>query len=188
MIFDRALSIEHARGVLDELRPLLTAKRFHARGLTQDGDRVTQWHVEVDRPARSWFLSSENGTTYEVRDGMATLGNEKPRRVSDLSEGSLGPVVLAFPERLLVWGERPTHYRPVLVQRIGQHSILITIEHGADPSMRGTIVVDTRLGLITRVMNFISRAVVLVDVEIDKPIERRAPEAFPEPDVIHPDY
>ena len=188
MIFDRVLTYDESRAVLDEIRPLLTADRFHARGLVQDSGGVTQWHVEVDKPRRSWFMVSESGMTYEVSDGVASLGSDPPRTVDDPSEGALGPVALAFPERLLVWGQGANHYRPVLVQRVGSHSILITVEHGADPSMRATLVLDTDLGLITRVMNFISAGVLLVDVELGRSIERHVPRHYPELDVIYPEF
>lgn len=87
-----------------------------------------------------------------------------------------------------MWGQLPGAFRPVLVQRIGVRSILITCEHGRDPSMRGTMVIDTELGMVVRHLPFGGPVVVLVDVEPGRGIERRVPESFPELAVIIPRY
>lgn len=189
MIFDRALTPEESASLLDEVRPLLTAERFHARALVlSDSGATEQWHLEIDKPANAWFLVSEGGTVYEYRDGTVRYGSDPPHHETSISAGATGPAVLAFPERLLVWGGHPGHFRPVLVQRIGRKSLLITFEHGLDPSMRGTLVIDTELGLVTRFMQFRSPQTVLVDVEPGRPIERRVPDAYPELEVIIPEY
>ena len=54
--------------------------------------------------------------------------------------------------------------------------------------MRSTMVLDTKLGLVTRVMQFDAPYIVLLDVERRRGVERIIPKSFPELEVIYPNY
>lgn len=107
---------------------------------------------------------------------------------TEISSELVGPLIAAFPDRLQ-WREGRSHgFRPVLIERVGNQSLLLTFEHGADQSMRATLVVDTQLGLVTRVMHFNSPYIMFLDVELDRGIERLTPESFPALEVMYPQY
>ncbi|GAA1316530.1 hypothetical protein ACFSWE_15010 [Leucobacter albus] len=187
MIFDRILSPEESGQVLAQLQALQTFESFHARALVQDRDRVEQWHIEVDRAGEAWFATAEHGHVEEFRGGVRFDRGEVfqlPAKLADFLPPAIKP---AFPETLGWWGEHDHGYRPVLVERVGRKSMLLTFEHGSDPAMRSTMVFDTELGIVTRTIGFDS-ATLLVDIEPGKPIERHVPASFPELEVIYPDY
>ena len=188
MLFDRVLQRDETPVVLSYVRSLLTAERFHGRALVQVGGSVTQWHLEVDRPARTWFAVSEEGQTREFTnstlfdDGVAMPGDWRNHGPTH------GPAVFAFPEFLHCWGQPRSAPWPMLMQRIGRKSVLVTFEHGADPSLRTTLVIDTELGLMTRSMGIAEEYRVLVDIELGRGIERLRPESYPELEVLEPDF
>lgn len=154
----------------------------------QSHDSVEQWHVEVDLVAEQWFVVDERGHTHEFRDGVTIHDGQPVDRKTHVSEEIFDPLTAAFPEQLGWWGEHNHSFRPVLAERVGNQSVLLTFEHGADPSMRSTLVVDAKLGLVTRVVHFGSPFIVIVDVELGRGVERLTPAAFPALDIIHPDF
>lgn len=188
MIFDRILSPHESSLVLSQVQALRTVDCFHARVLVQTHERIEQWHIEVDHAAESWFAATENGDIEEFRDGITFHRGEAVTRSTTISDALPTPVTPAFPEKLTWWGEHDHGFRPVMVEHIGKKSILLTFEHGADPSMRSTMVVDTEIGLVTRVMHFDSPYIMLLDIEPGKPIERRTTPSFPELEVVYPNY
>lgn len=188
MLLDRVLSTTERREVLPWLRMLLTADRFHARGVVQTHGTIQQWHIEVDRPAKQWFAADDRGHAHEFRDGVTFRRGEPVEHPTSVWGELVGPLPAVFPERLRWWGESDHDFRPMLIERVGMRSHLLTFEHGADPSMRSTMVVDTDLGLVTRVMHFDGPYMLLLDVVPDRGVERITPESFPELDVVYADY
>lgn len=188
MIFDRVLSDEGSSEVLVQLRELLKAQRFHARGIVQSHDSIEQWHIEVDLVAEQWFAVDEQGHTHEYSDGVTIHRGQPVEHETDIWDALVGPLIAVFPQRLRWWGELVHDFRPVLAERVGKQSVLLTFEHGADPSMRSTLVADTQLGVVTRVMHFDSPYILLLDVELGRGIERNIPEVFPALEIIFPEF
>ncbi|MHA6693682.1 hypothetical protein [Homoserinimonas sp. A520] len=188
MRFDEVLPLEEAPSVLQEVLELVSIQRFHARGFIQGSDRGQQFHLEVDKPAQKWFIAFENGETQEFSDGTTMLGGGPLIHNTTFSEPVPMPAALAFPEKLMLWGQRANSARPMLAQNIGARSILITFEHQADASLRSTLVINRDLGLIERVIQFGLPQVVLVDVIPGEPFERHIPSVWPKPEVIYPEY
>lgn len=188
MQFDEVLPLEETPSVLQEVLKLVSIQRFHARGFIQDSDRIQQFHLEVDKPAEKWFIVFENGGTKEFSEGTTTFAGGPVIHNTTFSEHVHLPAALAFPEKLMLWGQSSHSARPMLVQSIGVRSILITFEHQADASMRSTLVINRDLGLIERVIQFGGSHVVLVDVIPGKPFERHIPSVWPDPEVIYPEY
>lgn len=188
MILNRVLSTEESPEVLVQVQRLLTANRFHARSIVQSHDTIEQWHIEVDHSAQQWFAVNDLGQVHEFRDGVTFHHGEPVTRPTDVSSELVGPLLAAFPDRLQWWEGRGHGFRPVLIEQVGNQSLLLTFEHGADQSMRATLVVDTKLGLVTRVMHFDSPYIMLLDVELDRRIERLTPDSFPALEVVYPQY
>lgn len=188
MILDRVLSTEESTLVLPALLASQSTEPFHARVLVQSSSGIEQWHVEIDRAAQEWFAVNETGSIDEFRDGTTFHDGVAVARATTMLEGkpvSLNPF---FPEKLLWWGTHDLHFRPVLIENVGSHSLLLTFAHGADPAMRSTMVFDRKLGLISRLLGFGGPVIAVVDVEIGKKIERIVPRSFPELEVIEPNY
>lgn len=188
MILNRILSNAESNEVLGQVQSLATASRFHARGIVQSHDAIEQWHIEVDYSAQQWFAVNDLGQVHEFRDGVTFHQGEPVAHPTDISSELVGPLIAAFPDRLQWWEGRSHGFRPVLIERVGNQSLLLTFEHGADQSMRATLVVDTQLGLVTRVMHFNSPYIMFLDVELDRGIERLTPESFPALEVMYPQY
>lgn len=71
MIFHRALSPAESKEVFPSVRKLITADRFHARGIELNrNNELEQWHIEVDRSAEQWFAVNEHGHIHGYRDGQ----------------------------------------------------------------------------------------------------------------------
>jgi len=188
MIFNRVLTTDESKEVFPYLQSLLTTDPFQARGIVQTHSEIEQWHIEVDRSTDQWFAVNDRGHTHEYRDGATFHRGEPVEHPTTVSSELVGPMLAAFPERLRWWGESDHDFRPILMEHVGQRSNLVTFEHGADPSMRSTMVLDTKLGLVTRVMQFDAPYIVLLDVERRRGVERIIPKSFPELEVIYPNY
>lgn len=188
MIFNRVLTTDESKEVFPYLQSLLTTDPFQARGIVQTHSEIEQWHIEVDRSTDQWFAVNDRGHTHEYRDGATFHRGEPVEHPTTVSSELVGPMLAAFPERLRWWGESDHDFRPILMEHVGQRSNLVTFEHGADPSMRSTMVLDTELGLVTRVMQFDAPYIVLLDVERRRGVERIIPKSFPELEVIYPNY
>ncbi|MFF8817130.1 hypothetical protein ACF07D_03915 [Leucobacter sp. NPDC015123] len=187
-MFDKVLSRDEAPAVLAYVRSLLAAERFHGRVLYQSLDRVKQWHLEVDRTVPAWFAVSEDGDSIELRDGALLFDGEAMPHGTEDRVPIVEPASLGFPESRYLWGGSADVDWPVLLQRVGKRSVLITFEHGRDPSMRSTMVIDTELGVVTRILNVCEPFLLLVDIEIGRGIERLRPDAYPELEVIYPEF
>ncbi len=188
MIINRTLSPEESTLVFSQVQGLRTVDCYHARALVQSQNETEQWHIEVDYRSGRWFAASENGHTDEFHDGVTFHGGKAVDRPTTISDELPPPLESAFPETLPWWGGHDHGFRPVLLESVGKKSVLLTFEHGSDPSMRSTMVVDTEIGVVTRVMHFNSPYVVLLDIEPGRQIERIAPESFPKLEVVYPSY
>lgn len=188
MILNRVLSRDEALLARDSIMSYVTLDRFHARGIVQTGNSIEQWHIEVDRTRQEWFAVDESGHVHEHREHSTVHRGLTTGRVTKITDELVGPLALAFPETLIWWGQHPDGFWPVLIERLGKRSLLITFEHGVDPSMRTTMVIDTELGVVTRILPFNSPMLLLLDVETDRAVQRILPRSFPEPEVLYPDY
>lgn len=89
---------------------------------------------------------------------------------------------------MLRWGRGPESYHPVLVQHVGQHSILVTFEHREDPATRTTLVVDERDGIARRSLED-GEATIATSVHAVDPDEALPPVHFePLTEWIRSDY
>lgn len=188
MIFNRVLTREEARNVWSEVDSILQANQFHARAIVQSHDAMDQWHIEVDKVNNEWFAISERGHVHEYRGGVTYHRGDVVQRPTSVTDELVGPLQMAFPGEMLIWGQTPSSFRPMLVEKVGKRSLLFTFEHQLDPSMRSTLVIDADLGLATRLMPFNSPYIVLLDVERGRAVERVYRTSFPELEVITPDY
>ncbi|MGB3732178.1 hypothetical protein [Microbacterium sp.] len=191
-IYDRVLTRADAPAALAEVRRLVTIQRFHARVLVQERDVIRQCRIEVDLPAGQWWMLTrrEDGQhrSSEHRDGRTFRDGVPAGLQLAAHQGTPPALEPVFFDHLPWWGQHEHGFWPVLLRHIGTHSVLATFEHGMDPSMLSALVVDTRLGLVTRIMNFNAPYVILLDIELDRPVERLVPATWPELDVVHPDY
>jgi hypothetical protein len=150
--FDRLLQEEESSSILGEVLHMCVASAFHATSISQISGQLTARHLEIDKSVKRWYLydpKTQEASGY--RDHVITAShNEFPPR----SEfGRFVPdagLRLAFPEKLSVWGREHDDHRPILIQRLGRHSVLITLEHTFDAAHRGTIVFNTEYGLIEK--------------------------------------
>jgi hypothetical protein len=191
-IYDRVLTRADAPAALAEVRRLVTTQRFHARALVQERNVIRQCRIEVDLPAGQWWTLTrrENGQhrISEHRDGRTFHSGEPVDRELAIHQEAPSALEPVFFDHLLWWGQHERGFWPVLLRRIGTHSVLVTFEHGIDPSMLSTLVVDTRLGLVTRTVSFGAPYVMLLDIEPGLPVEHFVPETWPELYFVHPDY
>ncbi|TFD53935.1 hypothetical protein E3T55_04375 [Cryobacterium frigoriphilum] len=176
LIFDRVLTATESAAVLDEILLLCTATGFHATGVAQNSGQVTAHHIEVDLTAEEWFLyDPRSRASYRYHDHTVTAPHDEFPTHSEFGEFVPDQALrLAFPRKLFVWGRPGDDYRPILVQRLGHHSILITIENRDDAAARGTIIVNTELGLIEKMCRT-TEAVLLTNVQPGLPVERHTP-------------
>ncbi|MFC4243606.1 hypothetical protein ACFOYW_09500 [Gryllotalpicola reticulitermitis] len=130
--------------------------------------RVRQFQMVLDELASAWVLDRQGGgdrASYSDRVLRNVDGEIETEFRS--STASAQPVCMAMPELFPQWGpsERGGSFFPMLVQRVGGHSILVTFQHEADPAYRTTMVVDERDGIARRRYGR-SEAIIVTDVRV----------------------
>ncbi|KQO59990.1 hypothetical protein [Curtobacterium sp. Leaf261] len=152
MQLDTVLQRDDSAVVLAELVALRSPRRVLARGVHHGpGERPWQFQVLLDESDRSWVFDRQRETTrYRYREGVLHT-DDGPAEVSFDRSGIVAPPVrMLTPEALPLWGRGPESFSPMLVQRVGGHSLLITFEHTLDPADRQTLVIDERDGAARR--------------------------------------
>lgn len=116
------------------------------------GGGIGQFAFALDEESCSWSLQREGGSEQWFADGVLHSVDEP---VEFSFERSLPPAIsMAVPECMRWWGRDRESFTPVLVQRIGEHSLLVTFEHVEDPAFRTTLVVDERDRIARRRIDF----------------------------------
>ncbi len=191
MRLDQVLPRTAGPGVAAEIAALRTPGRLLAAGVhqTQDG-KQWQFRFVLNELDRSWVLDRSDGPVKHRReryehgvwhnvDGPIELPFERAVR---------GPIWMAMPERMVSWGRGHESFAPMLVQKIGRHSLLLTFEHEQDPAFRTTLVVDERDGIARRRLDG-REATIITDV---RPLSRDddvpPPRFEPLTDWIRPEY
>lgn len=184
--FDEVLTRNEGIEVLAELKALRRPGPVVVTGVRQERVKLSQFRFVLDQDARAWSLDRDDGSHQYYRDGQL----HGPDGLHDVAfeNGMPAPVHMAMPELLRWWGRGRESFAPVLVQRVGSHSLLITFEHDKDPAFRTTLVVDERNGIARRRME-LGDVTAVTDVRAITPSEPSTAPAFePIIDWIPPDY
>jgi hypothetical protein len=189
MRFDEVLTRPDGPAVAQELAALRRGGRTVIDGVHQESPREHwQFRLDIDEARQTWTLDRSDQPTVSYRDGV--LHDEDGRFEDSFQHSTVaGTVVrMAVPELMLRWGRGPESFHPVLVQHVGQHSVLVTFEHRGDPAVRTTLVVDERDGVARRSLEY-GAATIITGVRAAEPDEVLPPASFdPLTDWIRPDY
>uniref|UniRef100_A0A942Y9C4 Uncharacterized protein n=1 Tax=Neobacillus citreus TaxID=2833578 RepID=A0A942Y9C4_9BACI len=151
MRFDEVVTRTDGPAIASEIDMLRTPGRYVLEGVHQvSPEHHWQFRLDIDEPARTWVLERSNGPSSSYRDGSVQDedGESEEPFESSFADGDV--TKMALPARLLWWGRGSESLSPVLVQRVGTHSILVTFEHHEDPAIRTTLVVDKNDGIARR--------------------------------------
>jgi len=126
---------------------------IEVRGVHQErGGSIWQFAFTLGEATCSWSLQREGGSEQWFEDGVL---HSVDGPVEFPFERSLPPAIsMAVPECLRWWGRARESFTPVLVQRVGDHLLLVTFEHVEDPAFRTTLVVDERDRIARRRIDF----------------------------------
>lgn len=151
MKLDSILARNDGPNIAHEISRNRTVFPIAVTGVKQRHDEITQFRFELDEQANRWIIAYDDGTIEASQD--ATVPNAE-----DASGGRPFPhaipeeLRMAMPETIMSWGRGPESFSPMLVQHVGEHSLLITFEHKDDPAFRQTLIVDERDGIARRSM------------------------------------
>lgn len=151
--FDTVLARADTSRVVAAVDELGSERRLSGRGAFQSNSTLRQFEFAVDEREQWWVLTYDDGQQQRFRDGIVQFGQEGPR---DAEFFRPMPQVLQmlWPTRLLTWANPHGSFYPVLVQQIGQRSILFTFEHVDDPAFRQTLVMDADTGIAKRLIGY----------------------------------
>jgi hypothetical protein len=126
---------------------------IEVRGVHQErGGSIWQFAFTLGEATCSWSLQREGGSEQWFEDGVL---HSVDGPVEFPFERSLPPAIsMAVHECLRWWGRARESFTPVLVQRVGDHLLLVTFEHVEDPAFRTTLVVDERDRIARRRIDF----------------------------------
>lgn len=111
-----------------------------------------QYVITIDHAAEQWSardLTNQIDASYQ--DGLLMVGTERSPSPSYRARVTNTPLQLLFPERLPVWGRgaRDTD-TPIETSALDADNTLVVLRSNSDPAVRKTMVVNDRLGMITR--------------------------------------
>ncbi|WP_147039243.1 hypothetical protein [Microbacterium aerolatum] len=149
MLLNRVLDPTDDERVRSDIAALAEPRTLQVDGVSQDRQGVHQFRFWVNEPAAAWGMVLESGARWSYSEGVVDYGHGEPRPI-DFIASLPSQLRMLWPTEFLIWGDRPTHFRPVLLQSIGQRSLLLTFEHGKDPAMRQTMVIDRTTGIATK--------------------------------------
>lgn len=189
MRFDEVLTRADGPAVAEELAALRRPGRHVIEGVHQASPReYWQFRLDIDEQQQRWTLDRSDQPTISYRDGVSDTPDGPVADTFEHSTVAGGVVRMAVPELMLRWGRGPESFHPVLVQHIGQHSILVTFEHREDPATRTTLVVDERDGIARRSLEY-GEATIITGVRTVDADEVLPPAHFePLTDWIRPSY
>ncbi|MGZ0712647.1 hypothetical protein ACWPKO_30345 (plasmid) [Coraliomargarita sp. W4R53] len=187
MLLDRVLAPTDGAKLRSDIGALGMPRSLLVEGVTQDRGGIRQFRFWVDEPGASWAAIFDNGARWSYSAGVVDYGNGNSHP-SSFHNSISDPMKMLWPTEYLVWGERPTRFRPVLAQRVGRQSLLLTFEHGSDPAMRQTMVVDQNSGIATKRIEFDHATIITSTTALED--KKRTLESVFEPitDWIHPVY
>jgi len=187
MLLDRVLGPTDGAKLRSDIGALGSPRSLLVEGVTQDRGETRQFRFWVDEPESSWAAVFDNGAQWSYSAGIVDYGNGNSHP-SSFHDSMSKPMKMLWPTEFLVWGERPTHFRPVLAQRIGQRSLLLTFEHGGDPAMRQTMVVDQDSGIATKRIEYDHATIVTSTTALEDGTRTLDPTFEPITDWIRPAY
>lgn len=190
MRFDELLTRSDGPAIAEELAALRRPARYVLEGMHQESrQKYSQFRVDVDEAAQTWTLVRQRAKLVSYRDGVLHEPDDGLIEVSFARSMVPAPVVrMAVPDLMLRWGRATDDVHPILVQHIGQHSILVTFEHGEDPALRSTLVIDERDGIARRSYEH-GQATIITSVRTAEPDEVLPRARFVQPtDWIRPQY
>lgn len=191
MRFDQILTRADGHELAVEVAALRTPRRMVAEGVHQRGDGSHwQFRFILDEPGRAWELERSDGAAKHRREHYAdgVLHNVDGATELAFERAVREPVWMAMPERMVQWGRGHESFSPMLVQRIGTHSLLVTFEHENDPAFRTTLVVDETDGIARRHLEGTSGTIITSVSHLDDS-EVPPPATFaPLSDWIRPEY
>ncbi|TFD88620.1 hypothetical protein E3T61_12405 [Cryobacterium lactosi] len=187
MEFDTILTPADSPSVLAEVVRLTTHRSVWARGVSQSAASLSQFVAELDAGAEAWHLVTESGSARWFRDGIAVAEPDPPIPMP-FARSMPQQVQLLHPAALPMWGRGRESFFPMLAQRIGGHSILLTFEHVNDPAFRSTMVIDLAVGAVRKFAS-LGDVTVFTEVVTDRPLSARTDYEFaPITDWIRMDY
>ncbi|MCT9871966.1 hypothetical protein [Paenarthrobacter aurescens] len=187
MNLDVVLSRTDSHSVLDEIVALRTHTSVRAKGVSQSGQSHYQFVAELDAKAEEWHLVDDQGRRSWAGGGRLLQDREASLEVV-FPRGMPKAVQMLYPEALLMWGRRGESFYPMLIQEVGQRSLLITFEHIEDPAFRATAVTNRSTGIIEK-LAVMGAIIILTEVETGVQLDPRIkPEFLPITDWIRPNY
>ncbi len=188
--FDELLTRSDGPVIAEEFAALRRPARYVLEGIHQEPRQKSwQFRVDIDEPAQTWTLVRQRAKPVSYRDGVLHEPDDGPIDVSFARGMVSSPVVrMAAPDLMLRWGRATDDVHPILIQQIGEHSILVTFEHHEDPASRSTLVIDERDGIARRSYEH-GEATIITSVRTAEPDEALPRARFvPPTDWIRPQY
>lgn len=190
MRFDELLTRSDGPAIAEELGALRRPARYVLDGIHQESrQKYWQFRVDIDEAAQTWTLVRQRAKPVSYRDGVLHEPDDGPIEVSFARSMIPSPVVrMAVPDLMLRWGRATDDVHPILIQHVGEHSILVTFEHGEDPAFRTTLVIDERDGIARRSYEY-GQTTIITSVRTAEPDEVLPRARFVQPtDWIRPQY
>jgi len=188
--FDELLTRSDGPAIAEELAALRRPARYVLEGIHQESrQKYWQFRVDIDEAAQTWALVRQRAKPVSYRDGVLHDPDDGPDGISFARSMVSDPVVrMAVPDLMLRWGRGPESFHPILVQHIGEHSILVTFEHRENPATRATLVIDERDGIARRLSEY-GDDTIITSVRTAEPDEVLPRARFVQPtDWIRPQY
>lgn len=190
MRLDELLTRSDGPAIAEELAALRRPARYVLEGVHQESrQKYWQFRVDIDEAAQTWTLVRQRAKPVSYRDGVLHEPDDGPIEVSFARSMISSPVVrIAVPDLMLRWGRATDDVHPILIQHVGEHSILVTFEHGEDPAFRTTLVIDERDGIARRSYEY-GQTTIITNVRTAEPDEVLPRARFVQPtDWIRPQY
>ena len=190
MRLDELLTRSAGPAIAEELAALRRPARYVLEGLHQESQqKYWQFRIDIDEAAQTWALVRQRAKPVSYRDGVLHEPDDGPIEVSFGRSIISSPVVrMAVPDLMHRWGRSLDDFHPVLVQHVGEHSILVTFEHEEDPAFRTTLVIEERDGIARRSYEY-GGATFVTSVRTAEPDEVLPRARFVAPtDWIRPQY
>ena len=190
--FDELLTRSDGPAIAEELAALRRPARYVLEGIHQESrQKFWQFRVDIDEAAQTWTLDRSDGEHASFREGVLHDDVYPGGSIDasfDRSTTDAAVVRMAVPDLMLRWGRGSESFHPILVQHIGEHSILVTFEHRGDPATRGTLVIDERDGIARRFSEY-GEDTIITSVRTAEPDEVLPRARFvPPTDWIRPQY
>jgi len=188
--FGELLTRSDGPAIAEELAAFRRPARYVLEGIHQESrQKFWQFRGDIDEAAQTWTLVRQRAKPVSYREGVLHEPDDGPHEVPFArSLASSSVVRMAVPELMVRWGRGSETFHPILIQHIGEHSILLTFEHHEDPAFRTTLVIDERDGIARRSYEH-GEATIITSVRTAEPDEVLPRARFVQPtDWIRPQY